>query len=263
MGDVSGEQAFARLSRARLRRLRQLLTAKGRRQQRRFLLDGEKLVHDAIDAEAPLEEILSTIPERWSDTGLPVTRLTRADSERLSETKTPQGHFAVVRDELTKLLMPTCDSWRIVALDAVQDAGNVGGIIRSAAAFGATAVITGPGTADPTHPRVVRAATGAWFQVPISRSVDLRKELSQLKEHGASVLATGSDATSLDQLELPDRLVWLFGNEGSGVSSQLEPMIDQCVSIPIARSVDSLNVNVAAGIILHQARARARERSLK
>ncbi len=264
---MSTEQPFERLSRARRRQLQQLRATRGRRQQGRFLLDGEKLVRDALEAGAPIEELLSLDPRRWAQHGHPLTRLikltklSRADAERLSDTTTPQGHFAVVRDPLDKLRTPASDAWQVVALDAVQDAGNVGGIIRSAAAFGAAAVLIGPGAADPTHPRVLRAATGAWFQIPIARSADLRADLAQLKAHGATILATDRHAAPLDQLNLPHKLVWLFGNEGAGIGSHLEPVIDQRVAVPIAQSVDSLNVNVAAGIILHHTRQRIRERS--
>ena len=249
-----------RLTRARLRQLRALLTARGRREQRRFLLDGEKLVRDAIAADAPIEELLSVSPQRWSDSGLPMTRLTQADSERLSDTRTPQGHFAIARDLLGEPQVPESTSWQIVALDAVQDTGNVGGIIRSAAAFGVASVLAGPGTADPTHPRVLRAATGAWFHVSISRVPDLAEQLHALRAHGARIMAADAVGAPLIDTKIPDKAVWLFGNEGSGTDSQFDPLIDERVAIPIAESVESLNVNVAAGIILHHVHQQARER---
>ncbi len=264
-----------RLSRARLRQLRTLRTARGRREQRRFLIDGAKLVRDAIAAQAPIEEILSLTPELWRDAELPVGKISEADAERLSDTRTPQGHLAVVRDELGGLNelgeigVPASKRWQVVALDAVQDAGNVGGIIRSAAAFGVDAVLVGPGSTDPTHPRVTRAATGAWFRVQIVRSQALADDLAQLRERGAALLAADQQGRPLDNRALSDtlsgaladKIVWLFGNEGSGISAELEPLIDARVAVPIAAGVDSLNVNVAAGIILHHGRQRDPERN--
>ncbi len=258
---MSNGDEVTKLTRARLRKLQRLRTAKGRREQRAFLLDGEKLVREAIAVAAPIMEVLSTNPEHRAATSFGATKLSQADAERLSETRMPQGHFAVVRDQLGPLESPPGSFWAVVVLDAVQDPGNVGGIIRSAAAFGAHAVVVGPGSADPTHPRVVRAATGAWFMTNVVRSADLSPELSDLRELGGIVLAADRQGDPLDQTEIPDKVVWLFGNEGAGISSSFEPMIDARAAVPLSDGVDSLNVNVAAGIILHHGWRQARERS--
>ena len=257
------DHSVPRLTRARLRQLQKLRSARERRSQGLFLIDGEKLVRDAIAAGAPIAELLSTTPDHWQDAGLPRIRVSQADAERLSDTRTPQGQFALVRDELGPVRTPTTDRWQVVALDAIQDAGNVGGIIRSAAAFAADAVLVGPGSADPTHPRVTRAATGAWFQVPIARSADLQADIGNLRDAGATVLAADQQGESIREQPVPARVVWLFGNEGAGISAELAPLIDQRVAIPIAGGVDSLNVNVAAGIILHHAYETDGERSAK
>ncbi len=240
-----------RLSRARLRELQRLTSAKGRREHDQFLIDGEKLVRDALAASAPVTEILSVDPALWRDAHVTVTRISEADAERLSDTRTPQGHLAVVRDELAPLAVPLGERWQCVALDGVQDAGNVGGIIRSAAAFGVDAVLVGPGSANPTHPRTTRAATGAWFRVRIARSNDLYADLQKMRDAGAAIIAADRDGSPLDDVQLTSPVVWVFGSEGAGVSAALSPLIDQLVAVPIADGVDSLNVNVAAGIILH------------
>ena len=237
---MSDEELIQRLTRARLRQLQKLKTARGRRDQGLFLIDGEKLVRDALAAGAPIVEVLSTSPERWRDAGLLVTLLSQADAERLSDTRTPQGQFALVRDELGGAPTPDGDEWQIVALDAVQDAGNVGGIIRSAAAFSVKTVLVGPGSADPTHPRVTRAATGAWFQIRIGRSGDLSADIAMLRDQGATVLAADQAGDPLPELPLPSRVAWLFGNEGSGIRAELEPLIDARVAVPIAEGVDSV-----------------------
>lgn len=252
-----------RLTRARLRQLQKLKTARGRRDQGLFLIDGEKLVRDAIGAGAPSVELLSTSPEDWPGVPAPLTALSRADAERLSDTRTPQGHFALIRDELSEIEPPAGDHWQVVALDAIQDAGNVGGIIRSAAAFAVDSVLVGSGCADPTHPRVTRAATGAWFQVKIARSANLADDIATLRDAGATVFAADQAGDPLHLQHIPARIVWLFGNEGVGISKELDPLIDARVAVPIADAVDSLNVNVAAGIILHHAYETGRERSAK
>lgn len=257
---MGGEESVQRLSRRRLRQLLTLKTSRGRRDQGLFLIDGEKLVRDALDAEAPIAEILSATPELWIETEHSITRLSRDQAERLSDTRTPQGQFAVVRDELGSFDAPPGSQWQIVALDAVQDAGNVGGIIRSAAAFEVDAVLVGAGSADPANTRVTRAATGAWFRVPISRSSDLAADLAALKERGASLVAADPSGRPLHEQRLPTKVVWLFGNEGAGISEELKQLVDEHVAVPVADGVDSLNVSVAAGIILHHAAQRLRER---
>ena len=251
------------LTRPRLRRLQSLKTARGRREQRAFLIDGEKLVRDALDANAPILEVLSTKPQKWASASVSMTQLSNADAERISDTRTPQGDFALVRDQLLSATdaisgLEKKSAWSVVALDGVQDPGNVGAIIRSAAAFGVTLVLIGPGSADPTHPRVTRAATGAWFQVPIARSSNLTTDLTALRERGAGVIAADTAGAPLEETSPPGPTIWVFGNEGAGVGPELDPLIDLRVAVPIASTVESLNVSIAAGIILHHATRSAR-----
>lgn len=246
------------LSRARLKSLRELQTARGRREQRRFLIDGEKLVRDALAAGAPCLELLAEDAAAWRDAPVKVAAISRADAERLSDTRTPQGVFAVIEDRLPDAAAAIAAlEWdarpTVVALDAVQDPGNVGAIIRSAAAFGCDLALLGAGCADAAHPRVTRAATGAWFRVQIARSADLAEDLAALRERGARVVAcapTGGEPPR----PASGATVWLFGNEGAGVSERLAPLIDATVSIPISAAVESLNVAVAAGVVLSQTR---------
>ena len=256
------------LSRARLAALRELQTARGRREQGCFLIDGEKLVRDALVAGAPCVELLARDVSPWREEALAaavdVVEISAADAERLSETRTPQGVFAVIEDRLPDAAaaiaalprdVPHEGGAAVVALDAVQDPGNVGAIIRSAAAFGCALALLGPGCADATHPRVTRAATGAWFQLPIARSSDFAADLASLRGCGARIIACSPAGGGQRQDELVDAppaaaTVYLFGNEGAGVSDQLAPLIDATISIPINPKVESLNVAVAAGVIL-------------
>lgn len=255
------------LSRARLAALRELQTARGRREQGRFLIDGEKLVRDALAAGAPCIELLARDVSPWREAALAasvdVVEISAADAERLSETRTPQGVFAVIEDRLPETAaaiaalpreMSRAGGAAVVALDAVQDPGNVGAIIRSAAAFGCDLALLGAGCADATHPRVTRAATGAWFQLPIARSPDLAADLAALRGCGARIIACSPAGGGQRQDELAaaagGAAVYLFGNEGAGVSDDLAPLIDATISIPINPKVESLNVAVAAGVIL-------------
>ena len=260
------------LSRARLNALRELQTARGRREQRCFLIDGEKLVRDALAAAAPCLELFVTDPQPWRDAAAPVTEISRADAERLSDTRSPQGVFAVIDDRLASpadaiAALPSEGPATVVALDAVQDPGNVGAIIRSAAAFGCALVLLGPGCADVTHARVTRAATGAWFHVPLARSEDLAADLATLREGGARLVAAVSGVPSQSLRDSPPgaagqragTTVYLFGNEGAGISEALAELVDETISVPISPNVESLNVAVAAGIILSHTQAQPGE----
>lgn len=248
------------LTRARLKQLRALKSGKGRRQQGAFLIEGDKLLRDAIAAGVELREVLA-LPARSADVeeivgDRPLTLLSTADAERLSDTRTPQGCFAVVADNVPAAdaalkRLPSGDACTVVLLDAVQDPGNVGALIRVAAAFDAALLICGPASADPTHPKVVRAATGAWFQIALARSADAATTLDTLQTDGFALLGSDAGAPPLDELgSVPPRRVVVFGSEGSGFSPSVAERLGTRIGVPIATSVESLNVAVAAGILL-------------
>lgn len=241
------------LTRSRLSELRRLKTADGRREQRAFLLDGAKLVRDALAANAPIREIFATDPAQFPS----ATPISQADADRLSDLKTPQGVFAEVDDctisatEAISRIRPE-ERFRIVALDGIQDPGNAGAVIRSAAAFGCSAVLFSPDCADPVHPRVLRAATAAWFRIPIWRSAALAGDLAEIQRKTAFIYGTQSGgSTSLSANTSKGRSVYVFGNEGAGLSSEVKAVVgDLYYSISLGNHVESLNVGVAAGIIL-------------
>ena len=247
------------LSAGHLKQLRSLSSAKGRGAHGCFLIEGEKLVRDAIDASAPIAELLATDDRAAALPQGDVTPISDKDAARLSDTRSPQGCFAVVRDTLPPAAdalaaLPPQGRSTVVALDAVQDPGNAGTLIRLATAFGADAVLTGPGTADPIHPRVVRAATGAWFHVVIARSPGLAADLRLLSGRGYEIVGAAADGPSVwDEAPTdaaPARRALVLGNEGGGFSPDVAAVLDRRVGVPIAPHVESLNVAVAAGIIL-------------
>ena len=254
------------LNAGHLKDLRALQTPKGRREHGCFLIEGEKLIREAVTAGAPIVELLAT-EARQSDaifTGQPPpTPLSPKDAERLSDTRTPQGCFAVLRDTVPDAdsaiaILPSADPATVVALDGVQDPGNAGALIRVAAAFGAGLVLAGPGTADPVQPKVTRAATGAWFHVAVARSTDLAANLATLAAQGFDVLGASPQGASIwepsaseqNDAAAPTRRVLVLGSEGGGFSAEVEAILTQRVGVPIAPNVESLNVAVAAGIIL-------------
>ncbi len=246
------------LSAAHLKRLRSLHTAKGRTAHGCFLIEGEKLIREAIGAGAPIVELLATDARAAALPQGEVTTIGAKDAARLSDTRGPQGCFAVVRDTVPAAAdalaaLPSEGPSTVVALDGVQDPGNAGALIRLAAAFDAGAVLTGPGTADPVHPRVVRAATGAWFRIAIARSPGLAADLRLLSGRGYEIVGAATDGPSVWDEPAEDaapRRALVLGNEGAGLSPDVAAVIDRWIGAPISPRAESLNVAVAAGVIL-------------
>lgn len=139
----------------------------------------------------------------------------------------------------------------IVALDGIADPGNAGAIVRSAAAFGAQAVLLCNQSA-PLSPAMAKSSAGGIFQVPIVRCEQLAVALRDLKNAGYFIYASAEEATdSLLDCTLPDRLVWVIGSEESGVSPSVRKVCDAIVRIPTTQNFRSLNASVATGILLY------------
>jgi TrmH family RNA methyltransferase len=141
-----------------------------------------------------------------------------------------------------------------ILLDGVQDPGNVGTILRTAAALGAAATIALPGTVDLWNPKVIRSSMGAQFahQAFHAQAVDV---MAFLQRNDVRLWATASDGVPVERRDAPPRLAIAVGNEGAGLSAEIRAKAERTVSLPISGSVESLNVAVAAGIILYELRA--------
>jgi RNA methyltransferase, TrmH family len=137
-----------------------------------------------------------------------------------------------------------------VLLDAVQDAGNVGAILRSAAAAGVGEVVLGRGCAGVWTPRVLRAAQGAHFSLRIREQVDLVRIIEEYP--GISVATVARNGTSLFKLDLRGEVAWIFGNEGAGIVDELSQRASHLATIPIEADTESLNVGAAAAICLFE-----------
>lgn len=186
--------------------------------------------------------------------GVDVTEVTFQEFSSAAETESPQGVLAVAEipdRSLDTLGLPPVA--RLVVLDAVQDPGNVGTILRTSAALGAGAVLALPGTVDLWNAKVVRSSMGAAFHLP---SLSITWPELELFRHREGMTLWGADAagTPVDQLSVPARLAVVVGNEGAGLSDDARRHADALASLPIDRAVESLNVAVATGILLYQVR---------
>jgi TrmH family RNA methyltransferase len=168
-------------------------------------------------------------------------------------TDTPQGVAALAKvksftlDDALRPYQPL-----VVVLSGIQDPGNLGTILRSAEAFGATGVLLGEGTVGQFNSKAVRASAGSVFRIPVI-AVKLEEAIPRLREAGLRLVATSSHGgTPTDQANLATPLAVFVGNEGSGLPRELVSEMDETVAVPHAGQVESLNAAVAASILLYE-----------
>lgn len=179
-----------------------------------------------------------------------IDRLSLRDSlfRELSGVNAPTGIAAVIDIPVAPTGWPMGDA---VLLDAVQDAGNVGAILRTAAAAGVRDVLLGPGCAGAWTPRVLRGGQGAHFSLAIREQVDPAAALAACPAISVATVASGG--TSLYQLDLSGPILWLVGNEGAGLSAELVAAAKLRATIPLAAGTESLNVAAATAVCLFEA----------
>lgn len=238
----------------RIKKYKKLIQRKYRKAERMFLIEGTHLLEEALYANWEIPEILYgndvILPEGTDE--IQTTLVSEEVLRHLAQTETPQKIIAVVKQREDKELLGE----RVLLLDQLQDPGNVGTIIRSAAAFGYDTVYLGKGTVDLYNEKVLRATQGAFFHLTIVE-VDLAIEIPKLVEAGFDVWATAlEDAKELARVQIKkiEKLALLLGNEGSGIQTKLMDLATNRVTIPLKPAAESLNVAIAAGIIMYETR---------
>ena len=235
-------------SNERIKEVRKLLQRKERKSSGLHLIEGEKLVREAIASGAQLDALLLEDGFAFSaPEGAAAILVTRSVLESLCESQTPQGVVAVVK---TPALTPPerYPEGLIVALDGVQDPGNVGTILRSADAFGAAGILLSPACADPYAPKTLRAAMGSTYHLPVWQG-DLASELGRMKQAGFSLLC--GDLQGSETLpKLNQSVALVIGSEGNGVSAAVAGICER-YRLPMRGRAESLNASVAAGVLLY------------
>lgn len=245
------------LTHAQRRRLQEL--ARGRGEAGLHLLEGAKSVRDALSCGVVRELYLAQGLEPALAAGLEaaaaaarvaVQHVAAADLERASDTVTPQGVLAVVADTAEPLERLLARPGLLAWLDGVQDPGNVGAVVRVAAAFGAAGLLVGAGSADPLGVKALRASAGLALRVPFARArgEDIGPALSAARRPVWLLERDGRDLFAVEQV--PPGLVLVVGSEGSGPSAAARAAATGSVGIPIRAEVESLNAAVAAGLAL-------------
>ncbi len=193
----------------------------------------------------------STLLQKLLDIGTDMYEVSGQFLAIAAATETPQGLVLVVKKHLLELeqVVAAAAGRAILILDAIRDPGNVGTILRTAWAANIGGVVVLPGCADIFSPKVVRSAMGGlyWLSCTITMP-DIA--CAVLKKAGYRVVLTAANGTPLAEAELAGKLAWVFGNEAEGPGQFLCKQADDMVGIPIKNGVDSLNVAVAAGILL-------------
>ena len=239
-----------------VQRLRDLKNARMRRAEGLFLVEGEVMIREALACglilrEAVADEGCTGFAVELEEKGHQVSLVPRSLLESICDTKTPQGVCASfeIPAPLSLRDLPN----RVVALDGVQDPGNVGTIWRTADAAGFQALLLGAGGADPLSPKVQRAAMGSGFRVKYACADALSDALAELRERGWRIVV--SDLRGEDfyaRGELGEKLVLVIGNEARGISDAVREAADVRVRLPMRGGAESLNAAVAAGIMMYE-----------
>lgn len=243
---------------SQIKAISKLNTKKGRLQQKKYMLDGWHLVKEAIRTREPIETILVspdfkhlqeiTVPE-----GADMIQITDNVVKHLSDTKHPQGIFAVVKIEIQQEIDPTTASGAWLFMDNVQDPGNIGTMVRTADAAGFAGIVLGEGTADIYNPKIVRSMQGSQFHLKMVTS-PLEPWIDAFKKQNKPVFGTelNPQARPYNEVGKHTDFALIMGNEGNGMDKQLLQQTSLNLYIPIVGQAESLNVAVAAGILMFQ-----------
>jgi TrmH family RNA methyltransferase len=235
----------------KVKQWKKLLTKKERDKSATFLVEGFHLVEEAIKQGEQIIEIIVSekvgLPPRWDAGAIPVTLVTEEISNSLTDTEAPQGIYAVCRHANSEVQ----DAKTFLFIDAVQDPGNLGTMIRTADAAGIDAVIIGRGSVDIFNSKVLRSAQGSHFHLPIIRG-DLHEWIDKLQEKNIPVYGTALEgASAYTDIPTTESFALIVGNEGNGVSKDILASTNANLFIPIYGKSESLNVAVATGILLY------------
>ena len=250
-----------------------LSTKKGRDEARSFIAEGEKLSFEAMEEGLAITHVFicenkkdKLIPkvrellgaEKYRDTEVII--LSESAFMKISTEKAPQGIISVIKhldffkelDIIYKEDFFLSDGERAIALCSVRDPGNVGSVIRSAVAFGAEHIVMSADSVDIYNPKTVRSAMGSLFKVKVTVVRDFASFIDAAKKNGRRVFAAelSENAVALNDANVLSSDVFVIGNEGHGIPTEISSICDNSVYIPISDKTESLNASVAAAIFM-------------
>ena len=244
---------------------RDLKRRKSRERHSLFVAEGVRAVEELVNSKLVVRGVLmapqlddaprgKALRAAVEEKGLELSSVNETEFRSAAETESPQGILAIGETPSHSLTqLADGEFLRLLVLDAVQDPGNVGTMLRTAAALGVDATVALPGTVDIWNAKVVRAAMGASFHHMAFHSSD-EALFEFLDATGSELWGAEMSGDSIESASPPGRLALAVGNEGAGLSSSVRARARRLVSLPISGAVESLNVSVAAGILLYQLR---------
>jgi TrmH family RNA methyltransferase len=227
----------------------ELLTSKGRKKHSAFIVEGIRQVKQIIQSnKMKILEILTTEPLDF-ETKIQIRTINRCYLCKITESKNPNGTVAIVEIPKIMNIEKIRDGEKVLLLEDIQDPGNVGNLIRSAAAFGFSSVILSRGCADVYSPKVVRSTGGAICNLDIIHKSDIFECVKILKKQNYRLIATDLYGENNISSLKNEKIILSLGNEGNGVSDKLKSMADFVFTVPFNKnSIESLNVSTAGAI---------------
>lgn len=226
-----------------------------------YIIEGIKMVKEAIDEKASIRQIIicddceksDSIPKElmYEIAKYECYYVTSKVFKYISEVQTPQGVLAVV-EKNNKGSEINYDEDIIVALDDLQDPGNLGTILRTVDSVGLTQILVSKGTADCYNPKVVRSSMGAIYRVKVIECEDLLQTLKEIRKNKFKVLVTSlGDSKNIYDMKYNKKVI-VIGNEANGVEERILNIADEKIKIPMIGRTESLNAAVATGVILYE-----------
>lgn len=218
-----------------------------------YVIEGKKLVKEAIDEHIDIKKIIvceEFFTEKIELSGYDVEYVSGNVFKYIADTESPQGILAIAK----KRNLKKEDYGDVIfALDNIQDPGNLGTIIRTLDCAGINTLLLSNGMADAYNPKVIRSTMGAIYRVNVFNNIDLNLELKSLKNKGYEVIVTALDADAdLFEYCFPKKVVIVIGNESNGVGEQLQKLANRRIKIPMKGKTESLNAGVAASLMAYE-----------
>ena len=218
-----------------------------------YIVEGIKMVKEAIseNQEIALIAIREDFKIDFDTKNTKIVTISNKVFNDISDVKTPQGILAVIKKNQNNQIETNSDY--ILALDSLQDPGNMGTIIRTADSANINQIIINKTTVDPYSPKVIRSTMGAIYRTNIIEVEDLKATLKEMKLKGFQIITTDLKATqSIYDINYNNKTVVVIGNEANGVSQEILQTADKKVIIPMLGKTESLNASIAASIMIYE-----------
>lgn len=247
-----------------IKHIKKLKDKKYRDISKEFIIEGIKLIKEAIEEKAKIKQIVicdncqnaDIIPKElmYEIAKYECVYVSDKIFKSITEVNTPQGILSIIERNNSNEQEAEIDYTQdiIVALDDIQDPGNLGTILRTVDSVGLNQILVSKGTADCYNPKVVRSTMGAIFRVKIIECENLEKTLKEVRKHKFKLVVTSLQTEkSLYDVKF-DKKVIVIGNEANGVEPNIQEMADEKIKIPMLGKTESLNASVATGIVLYE-----------